>query len=155
MYKKYLSITEYFEKIILDQKGQEWLGSVKGLNIFYSMKYSIQFAKLDLLLNLLLFSCASSDNSKRLGCAWRAFGTRKSTYSRQVKLESQVLTIHLREGDFDLQTPHCLVVHPWLVEGQHWYHDKSLSFQYFLIVGQHQGGYPAVKILASIVLLWC
>ena len=26
-----------------------------------------------------------------------------------------VLTMHLREGDSDLQTPHCLVGHPWLV----------------------------------------
>ena len=25
------------------------------------------------------------------------------------------LTIHLGEGDSDLQTPHCLVSHPWLV----------------------------------------
>ena len=84
MCKKHLSITEYYEKIIWDQKGQEWLRWLEGLNTLYSMKYSIQFVKLDSLSCsnfFFLFSCVSLDNSKRQRCAWRAFGTRKPIYS--------------------------------------------------------------------------
>lgn len=44
-----------------------------------------------------------------------SIGPRKPTYSGQVKLDSYVLTIHLGEEDSDLQTPHCIVSHTWLV----------------------------------------
>lgn len=44
-----------------------------------------------------------------------SIGASKPTYSGQVKLDSYVLTIHLREGDSVLQTPHFLVDHPCLV----------------------------------------
>ena len=82
------------------------------------MKRFIQLAKLDSLScsnAFCLASRAGPDIIKRQMCAWQAFCARKPTYSCWVKLESYILTIYLREGDSDLQTPHCLVGHPWLV----------------------------------------
>ena len=96
----------------MDKKRQEWLGWVEELSIFYSMKRFIQLAKLDSLScsnAFCLASRAGPDIIKRQSCAWQAFCARKPTCSWWVKLESYILTIHLGEGDSDLQTPHCLV----------------------------------------------
>ena len=49
-------------------KGQERLGRVEGLNIFYSMKCSKQSAKL----NMASPARAGPDSSKRQRCAWQA-----------------------------------------------------------------------------------
>ena len=78
----------YYEYLVLenksfhmtkrDQKGQEWLRWVEGLNTLHSMKYSIQPVKLDSFscsYSFYVASCASPDNSKRLRCRWQAFGT--------------------------------------------------------------------------------
>ena len=86
-------------------------------NIFNSIKYSIHSAKPDSLScadSLSLVSSVSPDSSKRQVCM-TSIGAKKTTYWGWVKLKSYVLTIHLGEGDSDLQTLHCLVGHPWLV----------------------------------------
>ena len=77
------------------------------------MKYSTRLVKLDSL------SCSNSFClvlvsvlilAKDRGVhGEQAFGTRKPTYSGYVKLKSYVFTIHLGEGDSDLQTFSSLV----------------------------------------------
>ena len=82
------------------------------------MKYSIQSAKLDSLScsnSFCLASRAGPDDSKRQVCMASIWRQKTNLFQVGEARDLCFLTIHLEEVDSELQTPYCLVGHPWLV----------------------------------------